>query len=77
MHDAPLGVMTNAPTYDWHMTNLSNYVNFQSTTSSPAKVGDVKVEAFGAGTGLLGIPGDFTPPSRRPRGDLQPGGGPQ
>ncbi|MEZ0278219.1 linear amide C-N hydrolase [Methyloceanibacter sp.] len=42
-----------------------------------AKVGDVKVEAFGAGTGLLGIPGDFTPPSRRPRGDLQPGGGPQ
>lgn len=37
MHDAPLGVMTNAPTYDWHMTNLSNYVNFQSTTSSPRK----------------------------------------
>src|SRR6185369_7266662 len=27
VHDAPLGVMTNAPTYDWHMTNLSNYVN--------------------------------------------------
>jgi hypothetical protein len=25
--DAPLGVMTNAPTYDWHMTNLDNYIN--------------------------------------------------
>ncbi len=27
VYDAPLGVMANAPTYDWHMTNLSNYVN--------------------------------------------------
>lgn len=27
IHDAPLGVITNAPTYDWHMTNLSNYLN--------------------------------------------------
>lgn len=23
----PLGVLTNAPTFDWHMTNLRNYVN--------------------------------------------------
>jgi choloylglycine hydrolase len=64
VHDAPLGVMTNAPTYDWHMTNLSNYVNLSVDDVESAKVGDVKVEAFGAGTGLLGIPGDFTPPSR-------------
>jgi len=28
------------------------------------KVGGVAVPAFGAGTGLLGLPGDFTPPSR-------------
>jgi choloylglycine hydrolase len=27
VHDAPLGIMTNAPTYDWHMTNLKNYIN--------------------------------------------------
>jgi choloylglycine hydrolase len=64
VHDAPLGVMTNAPTYDWHMTNLSNYVNLSVDDVESAKVGDVKVPAFGAGTGLLGIPGDFTPPSR-------------
>ena len=25
--DAPLGVITNAPTYDWHETNLRNYIN--------------------------------------------------
>jgi Linear amide C-N hydrolases, choloylglycine hydrolase family len=27
VHDAPLGVMANAPTYDWHMSNLQNYIN--------------------------------------------------
>ena len=27
IHDAPLGVITNAPNYDWHMTNLRNYLN--------------------------------------------------
>ncbi|MFN9954587.1 MAG: linear amide C-N hydrolase, partial [bacterium] len=27
IHDAPLGVITNGPTYDWHITNLLNYAN--------------------------------------------------
>ena len=56
--------MTNAPTYDWHMTNLSNYVNLSANDIDQTKVGGVTVPAFGAGTGLLGLPGDFTPPSR-------------
>jgi len=64
VYDAPLGVMTNAPTYDWHMTNLSNYVNLTVKDIDQTKVGGVAVPAFGAGTGLLGLPGDFTPPSR-------------
>jgi choloylglycine hydrolase len=64
VHEAPLGVMTNAPTYDWHMTNLSNYINLSVKDVDQAKVGDVTISAFGAGTGLLGLPGDFTPPSR-------------
>ena len=64
VHDEPLGVMANAPTYDWHMTNLANYVNLSVDDIESKKIGAVKVEAFGAGSGLLGIPGDFTPPSR-------------
>jgi choloylglycine hydrolase len=64
VHDAPLGVMTNAPTYDWHMTNLSNYINLSAKDIDQVKVGGVAIPAFGAGTGLLGLPGDFTPPSR-------------
>lgn len=64
VHDAPLGVMTNAPTYDWHMTNLANYINLSVTDVDQAKVGPTTVTAFGSGAGLLGLPGDFTPPSR-------------
>jgi choloylglycine hydrolase len=64
VHDAPLGVMTNAPTYDWHVTNLANYINLSVNDIESIELGDQKVSAFGAGAGLLGLPGDFTPPSR-------------
>ena len=64
VHDAPLGVMTNAPTYDWHMTNLANYINLSVKDVQSAKVGPLTLQAFGSGSGLLGLPADFTPPSR-------------
>jgi len=64
VHDAPLGVMTNAPTYDWHMTNLAAYINLSVKDVDSIKVGGVTIPAFGSGSGLLGLPGDFTPPSR-------------
>jgi choloylglycine hydrolase len=64
VHDAPLGVITNSPTYDWHMTNLRNYINFSMTNAPPVKLGPVTLKPFGQGTGMLGMPGDFTPPSR-------------
>jgi len=64
VHDNPLGVLTNSPAFDWHMTNLRNYVNFSMTNAAPVKVGSVTLKPFGQGSGMLGMPGDFTPPSR-------------
>lgn len=64
IHDNPLGVMSNSPTFDWHMTNLRNYVNILHTNLPPVQLGDVKLAPFGQGSGMLGLPGDFTPPSR-------------
>ncbi len=64
VHDNLIGVMTNSPTFDWHMTNLRNYVNFSMVNRPPLEVGRVKLTALGQGTGMLGMPGDFTPPSR-------------
>ena len=64
VHDNPLGVVTNSPTFDWHMTNLRNYVNFSMTNVPPVKLGPVTLMPTGQGSGMLGLPGDFTPPSR-------------
>jgi len=64
VHDNVLGVITNSPTFDWHMTNLRNYVNFSMTNVPPVTLDSVKLLPLGQGTGMLGLPGDFTPPSR-------------
>jgi len=62
--DAPLGVITNAPTYDWHLTNLNNYLGLSQTPNSPKKISGLNFRPVGAGSGFIGLPGDFTPPSR-------------
>ncbi|MEN8250349.1 MAG: linear amide C-N hydrolase [Bacteroidota bacterium] len=65
IHDAPLGVITNAPNYDWHMTNLQNFVNLSANAFPTKKLEEgIELGATGAGSGLLGLPGDNTPPSR-------------
>lgn len=60
-----LGVLTNAPGFQWHMTNLNNYVNLEpgSTPDNTLKPGIV-LHPLGHGSGMLGLPGDFTSPSR-------------
>ena len=64
VYENPLGVMTNSPAFDWHMTNLRNYLNFSLTNLPPVQLGPIKLTPFGQGSGMLGLPGDFTPPSR-------------
>lgn len=64
VHDNPLGVVTNSPTFDWHMTNLRNYVNLSVMNAPAINLGAVRIAPTGQGAGLLGLPGDFTPPSR-------------
>jgi choloylglycine hydrolase len=64
IYDNPLGVMSNAPTFDWHMTNLRNYINLTATNVPPVDLGKLQLAQFGQGSGMHGLPGDFTPPSR-------------
>ena len=63
-YDNPVGVITNAPGFEWHLTNLSNYVNLYGGTAQAHKMGDFEVQPIGSGSGLRGVPGDATPPSR-------------
>jgi choloylglycine hydrolase len=53
------GVLTNAPSYDWHLTNLSNYENL-SVNNNPSNWWGQEIN----GSGQIGAPGDATPPSR-------------
>lgn len=63
-HENTLGVLTNSPSFDWHITNLNNYVNLASGPTGDRKIGELTLRAFGGGSGLHGMPGDMTPPSR-------------
>lgn len=60
-----LGVLTNAPGFQWHLTNLNNYVNIEpgSAPDHVLKPG-ITLQPLGHGSGMLGLPGDFTSPSR-------------
>ncbi len=63
-YENPLGVLTNSPDLEWHLTNLNNYVNLFPGTAPENQLGETNLTSFGAGSGFLGIPGDVTPPSR-------------
>ncbi len=64
VHDNPLGVMSNTPAFDWHMTNLRNYVALDPRNVPAIEVAGETIQQMGQGSGMLGLPGDFTPPSR-------------
>jgi penicillin V acylase-like amidase (Ntn superfamily) len=64
VYDNAAGVLTNSPTYDWMITNLRNYVELSRKNVSANYSGRGELTGFGQGTGMLGIPGDYTPPSR-------------
>ena len=63
-YENEVGVLTNAPGFEWQVTNLNNYVNLRPGNVAPYKVGEKTLRAFGATAGFLGLPGDDTPPSR-------------
>ena len=58
-YDSELGVLTNQPALDWHLTNLSQYEQLTLEDKDNMVCGQEVT-----GSGQLGIPGDPTPPSR-------------
>ncbi|MEA5441101.1 choloylglycine hydrolase family protein [Cyanobium gracile] len=69
VHDNPTRVLTNAPSFPWHLTNLTNFLTVSSAYPPPSTLGapgagQIKLAPFGMGAGGFGLPGDFSPPSR-------------
>jgi choloylglycine hydrolase len=63
-YENKLGTFTNSPTFDWHMTNLRNFINLTPFNSKPVTLNGVTLAPLGQGSGMMGLPGDFSPPSR-------------
>lgn len=64
LRDDPLGVITNTPTFDWHLTNLGNYVGLTPYLRPSVDIGGYTVSSLGQGSGFVGLPGDVSSPSR-------------
>jgi len=64
IYDNELGVLTNSPDFEWQRVNLNNYIHLTAEGEASKQVADVHLIATGSGTGMLGLPGDYTPPSR-------------
>lgn len=62
--DNKVGVLANAPTFDWHITHLHQYMGESTTQPSDTKWGDQELKPLGQGMGGIGLPGDFSSPSR-------------
>lgn len=60
VHDNPVGVMTNGPKFDWHLTNLDNYTFLSNVDQSSATFGDYKAMQPDSGIATAGLPASNT-----------------
>src|SRR6266545_4464283 len=52
VHDNPIGVATNSPPFDWHVTNLRNYLNQTAMDVPPLAIEGTTITPIGEGTGM-------------------------
>lgn len=64
LHDDPVGVLTNNPPFDFHLCNLRQYIAVTAEYPKSRYLGKYELSPFGRGFGAIGLPGDFSPPSR-------------
>lgn len=62
IYEKNVGVMTNSPSYDWHLTNLQNWMHI-STTNPTMELNDLQIPVRGEGYGLK-LPGGVNPTDR-------------
>ncbi len=60
----PVGVLTNNPTFDFHINNLCRYANLSNTQGENAFEKAYGLKVYSNGQAALGLPGDYSSPSR-------------
>ena len=64
VYDNPVGVLTNNPTFDIQMLNLSNFLSVSAKEPQNRFSDKIKLKAYSRGMGGMGIPGDLSSMSR-------------
>ncbi|OON97184.1 MAG: hypothetical protein ATN32_05795 [Candidatus Epulonipiscium fishelsonii] len=64
IHENYVSVLANSPDFEWHMSNLRQYIGLTSENHKPTSWGNFDIKPYGLGQGLQGMPGDFSSSSR-------------
>ena len=64
LYEDKIGVLTNNPPYEFHCTNLSQYLGITAKPAENRFSQSVELSPFGQGMGGIGLPGDASPASR-------------
>ncbi len=62
LYENPVGVLTNNPTFDYHIFNLNNYMPLSK--GQPENAWELPLEQYSRGMGAMGLPGDASSMSR-------------
>ena len=58
--DNPVHVVTNGPSFDWHLTNLKNWTHLDNTDHASATFGSLTVSQPDSGIATAALPGSNT-----------------
>jgi choloylglycine hydrolase len=64
IYENPVGVLTNNPTFDYHLMNLNNYMSLHEGKGENKFSNELKFNNYSLGLGAFGLPGDFSSTSR-------------
>jgi choloylglycine hydrolase len=64
IYENPVGVLTNNPTFDYHLLHLCDYMNLTSEAPENRFANNLTLQAYSNGMGAMGLPGDFSSASR-------------
>ncbi len=64
IYDNPVDILTNNPTYDYHLTTLANYMHTTSNEPENRMSKKINLVPYSRGMGGMGLPGDLSSASR-------------
>ena len=64
IYDDPYGVLTNNPSFPYHLENIKNYMHLSASNAKDRFTNKELLEPYAEGMGAIGLPGDYSSASR-------------